>query len=169
MPAGNDFLSETVKEWEEAVAQFESLNIRTVKLRIGVVISKKGGAIPKLMKTVKIGLGSAIGNGKQYVPWIHIEDLTEIFHFMIQNNALSGTYNAVSPEHITNKEFMKTLSKTVNKPFFIPNVPAFIMKLIFGEMSIILLEGSRVSSDKIQKAGYHFKLPTLKTALKSDS
>jgi hypothetical protein len=164
-PPGNDFLAETVKQWEDSVSRFENLNIRTVKLRTGVVLSKKGGALPKMAATIKTGFGSAIGTGKQYMPWIHIEDLVGMFGFMIENESLSGVYNATAPEQITNKEFMRTLAKTMRKPFFMPNVPGLFMKLLFGEMSSILLEGSRVSSEKLMNAGYKFKYPELKGAL----
>jgi uncharacterized protein (TIGR01777 family) len=165
LPAGIDFLAETVNLWEDAVSEFETLNIRTVKIRIGVVLSNNGGALPKLIKTVKTGFGSAIGTGKQFIPWIHIDDLTHLFKFMIEQEDLWGIYNAVAPEHVTNKEFMRVLAKIMNKPFIFPNIPSFVMKLKFGEMSIILLEGSRVSSEKIQKAGFRFNYPDLKSAL----
>jgi uncharacterized protein (TIGR01777 family) len=167
-PAGNDFLAETVKRWEDSVSRFEDLNIRTVKLRTGIVLSKKGGALPKMANTIKTGFGSSIGSGKQYMPWIHIEDLIGMFRFMFENETLSGVYNATAPEHITNKEFMRTLAKTMSKPFFMPNVPGIFMKLLFGEMSSILLEGSRVSSEKIMNAGYKFKYPDLKGALECE-
>jgi NAD dependent epimerase/dehydratase family enzyme len=113
-----------------------------------------------------MGIGSALGNGRQYLPWIHIEDLCNIYIKAIEDISLKGAYNAVAPEHISNKDFMRTLAKVLNKPFFFPDVPAFIMKLLFGKMSGILLNGSRVSSDKIRASRYTFQFPDLESAMK---
>ncbi|MBN1251144.1 MAG: TIGR01777 family oxidoreductase [Bacteroidales bacterium] len=159
--AGNDFLAKTGISWEKSADQFNLLNIRTLKLRIGVVFSKNGGALPKIIKPVKFGIGSAIGKGKQYIPWIEISDLARIFLFIIENKNTNSVYNAVSPNFISNYELTKSLAKILKKPFFFPNIPAFIMKLIFGEMSSILIKGSRVSSDKIQKEGFEFKFKNI--------
>jgi uncharacterized protein len=117
--------------------------------------------------TVKMGIGSALGNGRQYLPWIHIEDLCNIYIKAIEDISLKGAYNAVAPEHVTNREFMLTLAKVLGKPFFFPAVPSFAMKILFGKMSGILLNGSRVSADKIISAGYNFEFPDLENALKN--
>jgi uncharacterized protein (TIGR01777 family) len=166
-PQGNDFLAHVVKKWEDSVLQFETLNIPTVILRSGVVLSKDAGALPKMIKTINLGLGSAIGSGKQYMPWIHINDLVQLFYFTILNNSISGIFNAVASEHVTNKTMMKTLAKINHKPFFLPNIPSFIMRIFFGEMSVILTEGSRISSDKIKDLGYNFSYPDLNSALRN--
>lgn len=163
---GNDFLSDIVVKWENSIDQFPSLGIETVKLRIGVVISKEGGALAKMVAPVKMGLGSAIGSGKQYLPWIAIDDLTKMILFAMEKTEPNPVYNAVAPEHINNYNFMKTLAKVHKRPFFLPNVPSFIMKAMFGEMSTILLNGSRVSSERIISDGFKFKFEKLEDALR---
>ncbi len=118
------------------------------------------------MIPIKTGFGAAIGTGKQYLPWIHIDDLCDIYIKAIEDAQMIGAYNAVAPEHITNKAFTQSLAKTLKRTLWFPNIPAFVMKLIYGKMSEILLQGSRVSSEKIQAAGYKFLFPTLESALK---
>ncbi len=162
----NDFLGQTAAQWEQAADKFShELKTRTVKLRTGVVLAKQGGALPKMLFPVKLGIGSAIGNGSQYMPWIHIDDLCNIYLKAIEDVEMQGAYNAVAPQHQTNKEFTRTAAGVLKKPFWFPAVPAFMMKMIFGELSDLLLKGSRVSSEKIQKAGYKFLFPDLKAAL----
>ncbi len=165
--AANDFLGETCSLWEKAADQFTELGMRTVKIRTGVVLSKEGGALTKLLLPAKLGLASAIGTGKQYMPWIHIDDLCAIYIQAVENEELKGAFNAVAPEHITNKALSWKIARTLHKPFRVPNIPAIIMKLFFGEMSVMLLSGSRISSDKIQAAGYQFGFPKLDVALSS--
>lgn len=165
--AGNDFLSTICIHWENASLQFNTLNIRTVILRTGVVLTKKGGALEKIVKPIKFGYGAALGTGKQYMPWIHIEDLCEMYLQAIENPDLTGIYNAVAPEHCTNKILTKEIAEVLNKPLFLPNIPALILKIILGKLSNILLEGSRVSSNKIVETGFEFKFSTLKNALKN--
>ncbi len=161
-----DFLGETCNSWEQAADKFSGIGVRTVKIRTGVVLSKEGGALSKLLLPVKLGLASAIGTGKQYMPWIHLDDLCDIYIQAIEDQALSGAYNAVAPEPITNKEFTRKMAQALHKPFWFPNIPAFVMKMLLGEMSTMLLKGSRVSSEKIQAAGYTFQFPELESALK---
>lgn len=152
--SGNDFLAQTVSRWEESLKPLEKSNIRIIKLRIGVVMSKKGGALVKMMLPLKFGFISPIGSGKQYVPWISLTDLCRLFLYSIENNQIEGIYNAVSSKAITNKELTKSLAKN-NKGIFLPiNVPSFILKLIFGEMASILLLGNRVSNQKILHSGF---------------
>lgn len=160
--AGDDFLAETVVKWEESVEKIQKIGIPTAALRIGVVMTEKGGALPKMLMPVKLGFGSPIGSGKQWIPWISLEDLARMFVFVLEEKLLKKThqsfqvYNAVSPNHINNAQLTRQLAKTIKRPFFMPAVPSFILKLIFGEMAMILLEGSRVSSEKIQQAGFEF-------------
>ncbi|SFS74057.1 TIGR01777 family oxidoreductase [Lutibacter maritimus] len=165
--AGNDFLSTICTHWENASLQFNALNIRTVILRTGVVLTKKGGALEKIVKPIKFGFGAALGTGKQYMPWIHIDDLCEMYVQAIENPELTGIYNAVAPEYCTNKILTKEIAEVLNKPLFLPNIPALILKIILGKLSNILLEGSRVASNKIVKTGFEFKFSTLKNALKN--
>ncbi|MFZ1290420.1 MAG: TIGR01777 family oxidoreductase [Melioribacteraceae bacterium] len=166
LPA-NDFQGRVCKTWEEGSSQFDKLGIRTVQLRFGVVLSKKGGALEKMIIPIRLGVGSALGNGNQYMPWIHISDVLNIILFCLENKNLKGAYNTVSPMFVTNKEFTKTLAKVLNKQLFLPNVPDFILKLILGEMAEIVLEGSKVSPQKIIEAGYNFKFPNLENALRN--
>ena len=164
LPA-KDFLGNVCNQWEKIADKFAEKGIRTVKIRTGVVLTEKDGALSKMITPVKLGIGSAIGSGKQYLPWIHIDDLCEIYIKAIEDKAMSGAYNAVAPDYVTNKDFTKILASVLDKPFCFPHVPAFLMKAMFGEMSDLLLKGSRVSSDKILKTGYKFHFPDLKSAL----
>jgi uncharacterized protein (TIGR01777 family) len=162
-----DFLGEICRQWEQGADRFEESGIRTVKIRTGIVLTKKGGALARMITPVRMGIGSALGNGKQYQPWIHIDDICNIYIKAIEDKSLKGAYNAVAPEYVTNREFMRTLAKVLEKPFFFPAVPSFAMKILFGKMSGILLNGSRVSADKIILAGYNFVFPDLENALKN--
>lgn len=164
MPA-KDFLGTTCVLWEQEVNKIESLGIRTVKLRTGIVLTTKGGALKKMILPFKFGMGSALGNGKQWMSWIHIKDLCAMFTFAIENQEIKGAYNAVAPNPVTNYDFSKTLSRVMNKAFWAPNVPAFILKLLFGEMSAIVLGSTKASSNKIEKAGFKFKFEKLNEAL----
>jgi len=164
-PPSNDFMGQTCKKWEQSVMKFEDSGIRTVILRNGVVISPKGGAIKKMSVSVKLGLGSPVGSGKQYFPWIHIEDLCNIYIKAIEDSKMQGAYNAVAPDHIKNRNVMKALADAFNRPFWAPNVPSFIIKILFGEMANILLKGSRISADKIKEAGYEFRFTNFKDAV----
>ncbi len=165
--SGNDFISEICKLWEKASLQFNSLNIRTVIFRTGVVFSNKGGAFPKICKPIKFGFGAALGNGNQYMPWIHIDDLCNMYIDAIENNELKGVYNAVAPDYYTNRQLTKKIANTLGKKIWLPNIPSFIFKFVFGEMAVILLKGSNVSSKKIEKTGFQFKFPTVLSALKN--
>jgi len=164
-PPANDFLGDTCRQWEQSVEGFEDLGIRVVKIRTGVVLTKEGGALSKMTTPVQMGIGSAIGNGRQYLPWIHINDLCGIYMEAIENTQMDGTYNAVAPDHKTNREFIRTLAFVLKKPFWFPNIPDTLMKLIFGEMAQILLTGSRISADKTLATGYKFLFPNLQTAM----
>lgn len=165
-PAATDFLGKTCRLWEAAAEGFQNLGARTVKIRTGVVLTGRGGALEKMSLPVKMGVGSAIGSGGQYLPWIHIDDLCGIYIKAVEDSGMEGAYNAVAPDHRTNREFTQTLARVLKKPFWFPPVPALAMKLLFGQMSEILLEGSRVSSEKIVREGYSFRFPDLENALK---
>ena len=154
---GNDFLSEICVLWEKAALQFNSINIRTVVFRTGVVFSKEGGALEKIIKPIKFNVGAALGTGKQYMPWIAMEDLCYMYVSAIENSEFNGIYNAVAPDHVTNKELTKSIAKTLKKTLWLPNIPSFFLKIMLGELAVILLEGSRVSSEKIKSTGFKFK------------
>lgn len=164
---GNDFLSEVVVLWERAADEFEIQNLaeRVVKIRTAVVLSEKEGALKKMLPPIQYGIGSALGTGKQYMPWIHIKDICSIYEFALKNSHINGAYNANSPEHTTNENLTKQIARTIQKPLFMPNIPGFVLKLIFGELANALLEGSRASSQKIQNAGFRFEFPNLQNSL----
>ena len=163
-PAG-DFLGNTCARWEESAIRFSPAGKRVVRIRTAVVLARDGGALKQMAIPVKLGIGSAIGNGKQYIPWIHLEDLCGIYLMAIENSMMSGAFNAVAPDFRTSKTFTRALAKALSKPFWFPNVPAFVMKALFGEMSDILLKGSRVSPAKIISSGFRFRYPDLESAL----
>ncbi len=163
---GNDFLGEIGIKWERAADLFQDNGIRTVKVRTGVVLSNLGAAYVKMSKAIKMGLGSAFGNGKQYVPWIHLDDIVSIFVKAIEDENMIGAYNGVSPNNLNNKELISAIAKSLNKPLWLPNIPAFVIKALFGEMSDILLKGTRVSANKIIEQGFVFKFADIKSALK---
>ena len=162
---GSDFAADLCEKWEASADAFESISKRVLKLRIGIVLSPKGGALKKMIGTTRLGIGSALGSGKQWFPWIHIDDLANLIFFSIENETVEGVYNAVAPEHATNRDVNKALATALKKPFWAPNVPTFLLKIMFGEMASILLGGSRVSSKKAQKAGFKFTHPSLKSAM----
>lgn len=156
----NDFLGNVCQLWEDSVLEFDKIAIPTTILRLGIVLSKNGGALEK-MKTLII---TPIASRKQFLPWIHIEDLTDMFMFAIENN-IKGIYNAVAPEEQTSYSFSKLLATKTKKLFLPFGVPTFLLKLVFGEMSIILTTGSRVSSKKIKEAGFQFSHKKLENSL----
>ena len=158
-----DFLGKVCSLWEDSIFQFNEIKIRTVALRTGIVLSKDGGALKK-MKTPII---TSLGNGKQYMPWIHIDDLCELYIKAIEDEQFKGAFNAVSPEHISNLSFSKKISKIFNYPFLALGAPSLILQIVFGEMSTIILNGSRISANKIQQAGFKFKFENLEKALKN--
>lgn len=165
---GNDFLSEVVILWEKAADEFleKGFAERVVKVRIAIVLSESEGALKKMATPVKFGIGSPIGTGRQYIPWIHIDDLSSVFEYAVKNENIKGAYNASAPQHSDNENLTKEIAEVLDKPLFMPNIPGFVMKLMFGELSVVLLEGSRTSSEKLQNAGFQFKFPNLKEALK---
>jgi len=160
---GTDFLAKCVVQWEKTVRQFEEI-CPTAMLRIGLVLAKEGGAFPKLSKPIKLFIGSPLGSGKQYVPWVHIDDLCNAFLFAIENK-LQGSFNTIGDEHITNRGLTKVIAKKFNRPLIFPAIPSVFMKLIFGEMAGILLEGTRASNQKIKQTGFSFNHPILERAI----
>ena len=164
LPA-NDFLGTTCRMWEEVADLFANEGIRTVKIRSAVVLEKSDSALSKLMKPARFGFLVQTGNGRQYMPWIHINDLCNIYLSAIKDSEMSGVFNAVSPQHVTNKEFMNTLARVIKRPLFPLPVPAIVLRVVLGEMSDVILKGSRVSSEKIKASGYNFLFSNLEDAL----
>lgn len=162
---GNGFLAEVTQLWEKSVDSISDLGIRVAKIRIGIVLSTQGGALPKICQPIKLGAGASLGSGEQGVSWIHIDDLCDIFIYALENSSIQGAYNAVAPEPVDNYLLTKAIAKQIKKPLLLPNVPSFVMKLMLGEMASMVLEGNWVSAEKILAAGFKFKFPNLNKAL----
>jgi uncharacterized protein (TIGR01777 family) len=161
----NSFLAQVVVAWEAAADQFISLGIDVVKVRTGVVFSGEDGALPKLVKPVKMGMGAPLGNGKQWLSWIHIDDIVGVY-MHIMKHKLEGVYNAVAPTPINNRKITKLIAHKLDMPMLLPNVPAFMLKLLLGEMAVLVLEGQIVSPKKIEEQGYKFAFFNVESALK---
>lgn len=164
LPA-HDFLAEVVRQWEDSVSQIESLGIRVVKIRIGILLSENGGALAEMVKPIKWGVGSPLGSGEQLMSWIHIDDACRIFIKGIEDESMKGVYNAVTPNPVSNKQLTKEIARVLNKPLWLPNVPGFVLKLVLGEMADLVLKGSKVSARKIQDSNFDFQFLDLKEAL----
>lgn len=164
-PPGQDFLATVTSAWESAAAQLKSTERRLVVLRIGVVLSTAGGAVPKLSLPIKWMVGSPVGSGKQIISWIHAEDACELIAFAIRQESIQGVYNAAAPEVVSNTDFTRALARSLRRPLWLPNVPAFALRMMLGEMADMVLGGAAVSSEKIQQAGFHFAFPDLTSAL----
>ncbi len=166
-PSGEGFLAGLCKDWENSAEETQDAGVRTVILRIGVVLDKYQGALAKMLPVFRLGLGGKIGNGHQYMSWISLDDLVEIFKQVLTDQGLEGTFNATSPNPVTNSEFTSLLSGVLRRPSFFP-VPAFVLKLIFGEMADeTILASQRVIPDRLIKRDFEFKFPGLREALKN--
>lgn len=162
-----DFLAKLCVDWEKAAYQFSSIAERVVCLRTSMVLAKKDGAYPLLKLIVDYNIGSAVGSGKQWMNWIHLEDLVNMYVFAVENTGVNGNYNALADDYVTNKIFMKKLA-SASKKFFLPiNVPAFVLKTLMGDMSSIILKGTRADNKKIKSLGSDFKYNKLDDAFKN--
>lgn len=166
-PPANDFLGNTCRLWEEEADQFKKSGIRSVKIRTAVVLDKSDSALSRLLKFATLGVFPVLGRGYQYLPWIHLSDLCNIYLKAILDEKMEGSYNAVAPEHITQGQFMRRMAEVMNRQFIHPPVPAIMLKLYLGEMANVVLEGSRISSDKIQNAGFRFLFSDVRDALEN--
>jgi uncharacterized protein (TIGR01777 family) len=168
VPAANDFLGETCRLWEKSVEPVEELGIRRVSLRTGIVLSKKGGALPQFERPIKMSVAGVLGSGKQMVSWIHIADLCDMYVYALEQPHLQGSYNAVAPNPVTNETLTLTLARAEKGKWFIKMpVPEFALKLMMGERSEEVLKSTTVSSQKIQAAGFEFRWPEIKGAIDS--
>ncbi|MDP3479524.1 MAG: TIGR01777 family oxidoreductase [Desulfoprunum sp.] len=166
-PQGSGFLAEVCRQWEAEAARAEQAGIRVVKLRFGMILSPKGGALHKMLAPFKAGLGGVVGSGEQFISWTAMKDLTAIVHFLIEQNSASGPYNVISPTPVTNRAFTKTLGEVLGKPTFLP-VPAFLVRLIFGEMAgEMLLSSCKAMPTRLLEAGYRFQEEDLRHTLVS--
>ncbi|MCJ7448130.1 MAG: TIGR01777 family oxidoreductase [Bacteroidales bacterium] len=164
--SAEDFLGNTCRLWEDTADKFKNIGIRTVKIRTAVVLEKNESALGRLLLPASLGIFPRLGNGRQYMPWIHIKDLCNIYLKAMLDEKMEGAYNAAAPHHVSYHYFMKTLAQVIKKPFFHPPVPALVLRTLMGEMSDLVLKGSRISPDKIIKAGYQFTFDNLHDALR---
>lgn len=161
----NDFLAQACIAWEDSYKPFMNAGIRTPIIRIGVILSTNGGAYKKMIPPFKFNLGCSLGNGKQYLPWIHINDVANIFVYVLKDVNLKETYNAVGTELVTMNTFTSQLAKSISRLKFLPKVPAFILKLVMGESHLMVTEGLKISNKKIKNTGFEFEFEKLSDAL----
>ncbi|MFO7761427.1 MAG: TIGR01777 family oxidoreductase, partial [Desulfobia sp.] len=164
--AGSDFLARVCRAWEKEAMKAEKLGIRVICIRTGLVLGENGGALPRLIPVFKAGLGGKLGNGRQYMAWIHIDDLTGIMEYAAANRDLKGPVNAVAPKPLTNKDFSKTLAAVLHRPAVFP-VPAPLLRLVLGEFGNVLLSSQRAIPEKLEKTGYRFQYPVIEEALEA--
>jgi len=165
-PPAEGFLGETCKAWEESIEPVRKLGKRLVKLRTGIVLSNRGGALNEFKKPLNLGIASILGNGRQMMSWIHIDDICRMYSYAIEHQQLHGVYNAVGPHPSTNKELVLQLAKRMRGNFFVPMyVPAFILKWVLGEMSIEVLKSATVSNQKIRQIGFRYLYPSLEACI----
>lgn len=160
------FPGTVVKQWEGAADGFSSLGIKVTKVRTGIVLSQQGGALPKLLRPIKMGFGAPLGSGEQWQSWIHIEDIAGIYLHLIKNR-LDGIFNAVSPNPVTNKKMTQVIASMTNQSIWLPNVPGFVLKMVLGEMAQLVLESQLVSAERIMESGYTFNYVNLENALEN--
>lgn len=158
------FLGEVVTQWEKAVLDFEAIHIDVSLLRIGLVLSEKGGAFPKIARPIQLGMGTFFGNGKQWQSWIHVQDLARMFMFIVQEE-LTGVFNAVAPNPVSNKKLTRAIAEKYNKRIILPNVPRLAMKLVLGDMHSLLFSSQRVCSGKISSLGFDFNYDNIVMAV----
>jgi uncharacterized protein len=166
-PPAGDFLGSVCKSWEESADLFRIAGIRTVIIRAAVVLEKNDSALSKLMISGRFGFLIKTGNGRQYMPWIHINDLCNIYIKAIEDTGMMGAYNAVAPQHVTHSDFMRSLGRIMSLPVLAIPVPGFVLRLILGEMSEVILKGSRISPEKLINSGYKFFFSELEDSLKN--
>ena len=166
-PPNNDFMAQCCIAWENAVDEGKALGLRILKFRTGVVLNKSEGALLEMGRPIKLGFGAPMGSGKQWIPWIHWQDVVDMYLHAIEKINLSGVYNMVAPNPVTNKQFTKALAKQLHRAVWPINIPSLVFKLLMGEMSTIVLGSTRVSAEKIEKDGFSFKYPELAGALKA--
>ncbi len=162
----DSFLGEVVEKWESEIDTFNTFNFSVSKVRIGIVLSVLGGALPKMARPIQNFVGAVFGTGNQWQSWIHIEDLAQIFVFVLENK-LEGVFNAVAPNPVTNAKMTKELARILNKPLILPNVPEFAVRLILGEMSYLLFASQRVSCKHIEEKGFIFQHPNIGAAFEN--
>jgi uncharacterized protein len=164
-PAGNDFLACLARDWEREALLAAEGDVRVVLCRFGIVLGKEGGALAKMLPAFHKWLGSPLGSGRQWFPWIHQEDLAHIVLFALEHGSLEGPVNCVAPYPVRNREFTETLARTLNRSIILPAVPAFVLKVVLGEFGDVLLKGQRVHPTRLLSEGFEFRYPALQDAL----
>ncbi len=164
-PAGTDWLAQVAVQWEAATAPVEAMGVRRAIIRTAVVFSRTGGVLPLMLLPFRLFVGGPIGGGKQYVPWIHIADEVGAIRFLIEHPDARGPFNLVAPDVMTNAEVSRVIARVLRRPSWLP-LPAFVMRLLFGEVATLLLEGQRAVPKRLQELGYAFRFPTLEGALR---
>ncbi|WP_420150800.1 TIGR01777 family oxidoreductase [Spirosoma sp.] len=163
---GTDFMAQVVRAWERSEDQVAALGIRTVKFRIGVVLMADGGALPKLAQPIRLGAGAPIGSGQQYISWIHLDDLCQLFITALTDESWQGVYNAVAPGPVTNEAMTRAIANVLNRPMLLPNIPEFAIKLLYGEMAIVVTGGNYVLNKRItEETSFNYKFSDLTNAL----
>jgi uncharacterized protein (TIGR01777 family) len=162
---GNGFLAEICTAWEAEAERAEAMGIRVLRCRLGVVLGSNGGALSKMVPMFRTGLGAQLGNGRQWFPWIHLTDLLRIFDLLLNTPAIAGAVNCVAPETVTNRDLTRSLAQTMGRPQLMLPVPAFVLKIVQGEASDLLLDSAKVHPGVLTRAGFIYKFPTLAGAL----
>ena len=166
-PPGSEFLSEVCVQWEAEAQRAAGAGVRVAPCRFGIVLGKGGGALSMMLPAFRWMVGSSIGNGRQWMSWIHLEDLFEIFSFLLGDGAISGPVNCTAPNPVRNSEFSRVLSKTLNRPILLPGAPSFALNMLLGEFANVVVKGQRVVPKKLLENGFHFRFPTLPQALEN--
>ncbi len=171
-PAGSDFLAQVTRAWERSVEEIDTIKttegqpIRTVRIRTGVVLTMAGGALPKLVQPIRLGAGAAIGSGQQYISWIHVDDICQLFIQAVETESWKGAYNGVAPDPVTNEALTREIASVLKRPLILPKVPAFAIKLAFGELAVTVLGSSLVLNKRIaHETTFAYKFPKLRDAL----
>jgi uncharacterized protein len=164
--SGTDFLAHVTRSWENASEIIHNVGVRTAKLRVGVVLSMEGGALPKIAQPIRWGVGSPLGSGKQWVSWIHIDDLCNMYIEALENDKWKGIYNAVAPSPVTNEELTRQIAKALKRPLWLPNVPSFALRMLFGQMADVILGSNYVSNQRIsQTTDFQYTFKSVEEAL----
>jgi hypothetical protein len=166
-PPGAEFMSEVCVKWEDEAAKAAGSGARVAFLRFGIVLGRGGGALSMMLPAFRYLLGSSMGSGRQWMPWVHQEDLANIFLFLLNNNEISSAVNCVAPNPVRNSGFAKILAGTLGRPLFLPAAPAFVLRTLLGEMANLVLKGQRVIPKRLMEAGFSFRFPTLQQALEN--
>lgn len=165
---GTDFMAQVVRAWERSEEQIAALGIRTVKLRTGVVLTMTGGALPKLAQPVKLGAGAPIGSGQQYISWIHLDDLCRMYVQALTDESWQGVYNAVAPSPVTNETLTRAIADVLHRPMILPNIPTFVIKLLYGEMAVVVTGGNYVLNKRIaEETSFTYQFTEVQTALEN--